>query len=364
PKPDSSQAKPAAAPTDIPISLLGTTYSLAERSAFHHVPGVSVAVIKNFKTAWVGHYGEASAGKPVTDATRYMAGSMGQPLVAAAVLKASESDTVSLDAPMDSLLTSWKVPASPLINPSRPITVRDLLTQQSGFTYNKYDGYAPGEPIPSTTAILKGESPAKNPATTVQFAPGSHYDMAAENYTVIEQVITDVARQPFGETMRDSLLSPLGMKNSTFSLPPKTDWAMGHSESGEPIEGGAWAYPESAASGLWTTPRDFAGAIAELLRCGANRGGTYLKPETAALLSKPLPLSGTESPQAIGFGLTKREGVTYLYRGGNTNGFYCHLDADAEAGNAVIVFTNGNLCWRFANEVRDAVARSEGFRGF
>ncbi len=90
PKPALPKAKSVVAPTDIPIALLGTTYTLAERQAFHHVPGVSVAVIKDFKVRWVGHYGEASAGKPVTDKTRYMAGSMGEPLIAAAVLKWSE----------------------------------------------------------------------------------------------------------------------------------------------------------------------------------------------------------------------------------------------------------------------------------
>lgn len=141
--------------------------------------------------------------------------------------------------------------------------MRDLLSHQSGFTYNKYDGYAPVGSVPTLLQVLSGDSPATTPPTDVQFAPGSRYDMAAENYAVIQQVITDVARRPFDELMQGELFVPLGMTASTFALAPRTDIAAGHSETGALIVGGAWAYPESTASGLWTTPRDFANALAE-----------------------------------------------------------------------------------------------------
>ncbi|MBC8138978.1 MAG: serine hydrolase [Fibrella sp.] len=351
------------APSNIPIALLGKTYSLAERMAFHHVPGASVAVIKNFQVAWVGHYGEARQGKPVSEDTRYMAGAMGQILVAAATLKASEKGEIVLDAPINSLLRSWKVPASPLLDPARPITVRDLLMHRSGFNYDKYEGYAPGGLIPSITDVLTGAKPAQTPPATLTAAPGTTFDMAMENYAVLQQIAEDLTKRPFDDVMRDLVLAPLGMKNSSFIVPSRDVAAVGHTEGGEPLSGGWREYPELAASGLWTTPSDFAGGLAELLRDAAGKGGTYLKPETAKLLVVPIP-EAKKSPQAIGFGIDTRQGIPYLYRGGNTEGYFCHLDADPEQGNAVIVFTNGNLCWRLTNEIRDSVARSEGFRGY
>jgi CubicO group peptidase (beta-lactamase class C family)/polyisoprenoid-binding protein YceI len=351
------------APSDIPIAVEGKTYSLAERMAFHHVPGASVAVIKNFEVAWVGHYGEAAKGRPVDDDTRYMAGAMGQLMVAAAVLKASEKGEISLDAPINSLLRSWKVPESSLVTAARPITVRDLLMHRSGFTYHKYMGYMPGTRIPSITDVLKGEHPARTKPAVVAFAPGTGYSLAGENYSVIQQVAEDLSERPFEDVMRDLVLAPLGMTKSTFTTPSKEVAAVGHIESGEELPGGWREYPERAASGLWTTPRDFAGGFAQLLRGIAGRDSGYLKPDTAKLLVAPIP-EAKESPQAIGFGIDKRGEFSYLYRGGNTEGYYCHLDADPEQGNAVIVFTNGNLCWRLANEIRDNVARAEAFRGF
>ncbi|MBC7809257.1 MAG: serine hydrolase [Akkermansiaceae bacterium] len=351
------------ATSNIPVTLDGKTYSLAERMAFHKVPGVSVAVIKNFGVAWVGHYGEAAKGKPVGEETRYMAGAMGQVLVAAAALKASESGQIALDAPIDTLLRSWKVPASPLLDPARPITVRDLLMHRSGFTYDKYEGYAPGAVIPNITDVLVGAKPAQTPPAVVAVSPGTTFDMAMENYAVLQQIAEDRTERPFDDLMRDLILAPLGMKNSAFTIPSRDVAAVGHTESGDPLPGGWREYPERAASGLWTTASDFAGGLAELLRGVAGKGGTYLKPETAKLLVAPIP-EATKSPQAIGFGIDSREGIPYLYRGGNTEGYFCHLDADPEQGNAVIVFTNGNLCWRLTNEIRDSIARSEGFRGY
>lgn len=352
------------APRNIPITLSGQTYSLAERMAFHHVPGVSVAVIRDFRLRWVGHYGAASAGEPVTDATRYMAGSMAEPCVAAATLKASEAGRIGLDAPIRSLLTSWEVPASPLINPARPITVRDLLTHRSGFAFQKYEGYVSGTPVPSVTDVLNGAAPARTPPARITFAPGSRYANAMENYTALQQVLVDTLKQQANDALRELLFTPLGMVNSTFALTPKSDTTVGHDERGEVVAGGGRLYPESLASGLWTTPRDFAVCLAELLRFCASRGGTYLKPETAKLLLETIPESGTTSPQTMGFGRAEHGGVTYLYRGGNAEGFFCHLDADATRGNAVIVFANGNLCWRLTNEIRDSVAHTAGFSGF
>lgn len=351
------------APSNIPVTLDGKTYSLAERMAFHKVPGVSVAVIKNFGVAWVGHYGEAAKGKPIGEETRYMAGAMGQVLVAAATLKASENGEIALDAPIDSLLRSWKVPPSPLLDPARLITVRDLLMHRSGFTNNKYMGYVPGAVIPGITDVLTGAKPAQTPPTVVTAAPGSEYHLAMENYAVLQQIAVDQSARPFDDVMRELVFAPLGMKHSTFLIPPREFVAVGHAESGEPLPGGWRVYPESAASGLWTTASDFAGGLAELLRNIAGKGGTYLKPETARLLVAPIPES-KKSRQSIGFGIDTRQGFPYLYRGGNTEGYFCHLDADPERGNAVIVFTNGNLCWRLTNEIRDSVARSEGFRGY
>lgn len=249
----------------------------------------------------------------------------------------------------------------------RGVTLRDLLTHRSGVTHGKYTGYPVDGPIPSLQSVLNGEPPATTPPTSVTSVPGTQFTLAAENYTVLQQIIVDQTSASFDSFMRRLLLDPLDMKRSFFaSVVPNEaipNAAVGHSDTGEPIPGGWRIYPEVAATGLWTTPSDFATFLCETLKAIAGRKSTLLSPNTARLLTEPITSDG-EDGQAMGFGLTRYKGVSYLFKGGNTTGYYCHLDADPECGNAVVVFTNRNLCWQFANEVRDAVVRLEGFRGF
>ena len=56
----------------------------------HHVPGVSIAIIKDFKIAWTGTYGTADVvtGAAVDADTAFQAASISKPVAAMAVLKA------------------------------------------------------------------------------------------------------------------------------------------------------------------------------------------------------------------------------------------------------------------------------------
>ncbi|GAB4451858.1 MAG: hypothetical protein OHK0029_01780 [Armatimonadaceae bacterium] len=214
---------------------------------------------------------------------------------------------------------------------------------------------------------MNGESPATTPPAQVSFAPGTRFRFASENYSVIQQIAADMTGEPFDTTLRSLVGEPLGLTRTGAyqTLPPnrRATAATGHDETGAPLPGGWRVYPEVAASGIWTTPREYAVFLTEVLRAMAGKSSKLLNPETAKLLRQSVARDD-DSEQTMGFGIYERNDVPFLFRGGNTAGYYCHLDADWEQGNAIIVFANGNLCWRLANEVRDAVGRAEGFRGF
>lgn len=356
-------------PTALALNVSGKPYPIQERMAFYKVPGVSVAVIRNFTPRKVLHFGEARQGQPVTDDTRYPVGAMGHPVAAAVALCAADRGLINLDADINTYLKSWKVPASSFLKAGRGVTVRDLLTQRSGFTYHKYLGYPLDTPLPSLLSVLKGEAPAVTPPITVEFEPGTRYALAAANYVVLEQIACDLSGS-LDQLSRNQVFDPLGIKSAAFVPVPVADWrlnaACGHDNTGKQLPGGWHAYPETGASGLWITPRDFSIFLADLLRAAAGKEGTRIPLASARLMLEAISESAQDGddPQSIGFGISPRGGVRYLFRGGNAAGFYCHADIDPEMGNAVIVFMNGDLCWRLSNEIRDAVAHAEGFRGF
>ena len=84
------------------------------------VPGVSVAVIKDFEIHWAKGYGVADvdAQTPVDAATLFQAASISKAVAAMAAVRAAQDGRFRLDDDIDTLLKSWKLPAlnSPAAN--------------------------------------------------------------------------------------------------------------------------------------------------------------------------------------------------------------------------------------------------------
>ena len=238
------------------------TQTLANRMKELNVPGVSIAVIHEGKIEWARGFGVRSlGGPPVTADTMFQAGSISKPLAAMAALRMVQEGKLSLDADVNTYLTSWKFPADP-VAAGKPITLRELLTHTAGTTVHGFPGYATDEPVPTLVQVLNGEKPANTPAIRSEAAPGVHWKYSGGGYTIMQQVLIDASREPFPKLLRDSVLTPIGMTHSTYEQPlPQAlqDFAATpYRGDGKPVEGGAHTYPEMAAAGLWTTPSDLA----------------------------------------------------------------------------------------------------------
>src|ERR1700733_6756316 len=148
------------------------TQSLANRMKELNVPRVSIAVIHEGKIEWARGFGVRSlGGPPVTADTMFQAGSISKPLAALAALRKVQEGKLSLDADVNTYLTSWKYPADP-VAVGKSITLRELLTHTAGTTVHGFPGYATDEPVPTLLQVLNGEKPANTPAIRSEAAPG------------------------------------------------------------------------------------------------------------------------------------------------------------------------------------------------
>ena len=104
------------------------TTTLEELMRKHHVPGVSIAVIRDGKIDWARGFGiaDVETGRAVTHETLFQAASISKPVAAAAALTMVQDGLLDLDEDVNLKLKSWKVPTNEFTD-QQPVTLRQLL---------------------------------------------------------------------------------------------------------------------------------------------------------------------------------------------------------------------------------------------
>jgi CubicO group peptidase (beta-lactamase class C family) len=337
--------------------------TLAERMNQLHVPGVSVAVIHNGSIEWARGFGVTLKGGPsVRTGTLFQAGSISKPVAAMAALHLVQEGKLSLDAPVNGELVSWKLPENPASN-GKPVTLRELLTHTAGLTVHGFPGYAANAPLPTLIQVLDGQKPANTAPIRVESEPATQWKYSGGGYTVMQQMLVDVTRQPFPKLLRDTVLAPLGMTHSTYQQPLpaelKPDAAVPYKQNGEVVPGGAHTYPEMAAAGLWATPSDLALYCIEVQRSLLGRANHVLSQDLTRQM-----LTAGKGHWGLGLNIGGSASDPYFSHGGVDAGFESMLAAYEHHGDGAIVMTNAEGGSTLANEVMQSIAAEYGWPDF
>ena len=328
-----------------------------------HVPGVSVAVIRDFKIHWAKGYGVADVvtNRPVETTTAFQAASISKPVTAMATVRLAQEGRLSLDQDINSLLKSWHVPVSDLSR-TQPVTPRSLLSHTSGSDDGfGFPGFEPSAPRPTVVQVLNGEAPSTIGPVRFVRPPFTGQKYSGGGTEIIQLALTDLTGLPFAELMRQKVLEPLGMTSSSYEQPPVGEMiertARAHDGAGKSM-GVKWhVYPEQAAAGLWTTPSDLARFAIEAQRAIQGPTGKVLSQASVREMIAPTGLG----PFAVGFSIEKRgEGWYFGHSGGNW-GFLCDLVAHVRKGYGVVVMTNGDGGNAVIREIENRVAAAYGW---
>lgn len=331
------------------------THTLTERMATMHVPGVSIAVIHHGVIEWAQGFGVMSVGgAPVTAETLFQAGSISKPVAAMATLHLVQEGKLSLDADVNTELTSWKLPDAPIAG-GKPVTLRELLTHTGGTTVHGFPGYAVDAPVPSLVQVLNGEKPANTPPIRIEAAPGSRWNYSGGGFTIMQQMVVDVTKEPYPTFLHDTVLKPIGMTHSTYEQPLPVEWrakaATPYAGDDKPIAGGAHTYPEMAAAGLWTTPTDLARYLIEVQRS--------LKGEANHVLSQKMTkemLTPGMGKYGLGLAIGGSDADPNFGHGGVNAGFESTMTAYENEGEGAVVMTNAQGGSGLAGEVMRSIA--------
>lgn len=308
-----------------------------------NVPGVSIAIIKDFAIAASYVYGVADVetGAPVTKETMFQAASISKPVAAMVSLKAVQDGRFSLDQDVNDMLRSWKVPDGPFTK-ERRVTPRSLMSHTSGTgDAFGFPGYATKAPLPTVPQILDGVQPPSNlRAVRLERVPLTGFEYSGGGVMIQQLALTDVIGKPFAELAREWVLDPIGMTDSSYEQPlpasRESQAARAHNRQGARM-GDPWhVYPEQAAAGLWTTPTDLARFAIEVQLSLAGKSNRVLSPSTVREMVTPVGVG----PFAVGFQIEKEGEGWYFLHGGSNWGFQCALIAHRVNGYGAVIMTN------------------------
>ena len=337
-------------------------YTLQELMERFGVPGVSISVIKDFQIYWSKGYGQAdvTTKSPVRSDTMFQAASISKPVTAFAVMRLVDAGKLSLDEDVNRYLKSWKLPENEFTR-GRPVTLRALLSHTSGTGDGfGFPGYQPSAERPSLVQILNGEKPSNVGPVFWERPPFTAFKYSGGGTVVVQLLLTDTLSKPFHEILRELVLEPVGMTNSTYEqpLPPQraANAARAHNGRGREMDAKWHVYPEQAPAGLWTTPTDLAKLAIELQK--ALRGESKLLSRASA--QEMITPVGT-GPYAVGFAIERRNEGWYFGHGGSNWGFQCNLLAHRLKGYGFVVMTNSDSGGRLNAEVETRIAAAYGW---
>jgi CubicO group peptidase (beta-lactamase class C family) len=302
-------------------------------------PGFSIAIIDHNRVAWADGFGVTAPGGNVlvTPTTLFQAASISKPITAAGGLWLVQHGKVSLDEDVNGKLKSWKVPENDF-TAQQKVTLRRLMSHNAGFNVHGFAGYPQNSALPTTEQTLDGLPPANNPPIRVTVVPGTQCVYSGGGVTLEGLLIGDVSQQPFEEFMREHVLLPAGMTNSTFEqhLPPALAGraATGTHGDGQAVAGKWHLYPELAPDGLWTTPTDLAKFAIEIALSEHGKANHILSQSVARemLTAQCHDAPGDTGGIALGFGIGYQNHPSLFRHTGGNDGFESLLLMDADAG--------------------------------
>lgn len=299
------------------------------------IAGCQALVARNGHVAYFRSFGRADLerGTPVRDDTIWRIYSMTKPITSVALMTLYEEARFQLGDPVHRFIPEWKGmkvceaggdEGGRLIEPDRPVTVRDLLTHTAGLTY----GTDPNHPVDR----LYAEAGLRGPDVTLEeftrrlgglplkFHPGTrwHYSLATD---VCGRLVEILADRPFDEYLREAIFEPLGMVDTGFVVPHgATDRFAACYRSGAETLDRIEDYPAgrfltgspmcSGGGGLVSTTADYLRFAEMLRRDGELDGGRVLGRNTVRYMRRN-HLPGGASLSSMAFGAPESNGTGF-----------------------------------------------------
>src|SRR5215213_484285 len=336
--PDQPQASELDDPEELEDFLDGVMSANLEG---HHIPGATVAVVKDGELFFAKGYGYADLKKRepvVADGTLFRVGSVGKSFTATAVMQLVEEGKLDLNADVNTYLEDFEIPDTY----PQPITLHHLLTHTAGFE-ERLKGIKA-----RTAADLRplGEYLAEDMPARVRppgtFAAYDNYGLSLAGY-IVEQA----SGMSYDRYVEENILEPLDMGHSTTRQPPPPELA-GNTAVGYTYENGGYEakgfefYNIAPAGSMSATATDMAHFMIAHLQGGRYGDERILQEDTAKEMHRR---HFTHDPRVngLGYGFAQddRNDQRIIGWGGDTDLFHSGLSLLPEENVGLFVSYNG-----------------------
>lgn len=321
-----------------------------EKMAANHIPGLSLAVVRDGNIVFAKGYGMANLelNVPATEKTNYSIASITKTFTALATMMLVEAGKISLEEPVSKHISD--LPAA-----WRAVTVRQLLNHTSGISsFTSHEkipcpvgkdvrDYAPGDVLKEVACL------------PLDFAPGTRWAYGDTGYYLLGMLIEKISGKTYGQFLRERIFAPLGMRDTrlisyTELIPNRAD---GYNfQNGSFRRAKRFEFDEFPNAGLISTVLDMAKLDAALYTEKLLKQPTLREMWTNAKLN-----DGEIVPSyGLGFGLTPHQGRKRVgHSGGGGLGFATAFTRFVDDKITVVVLTNadqeGFLISDMANEI-------------
>jgi CubicO group peptidase (beta-lactamase class C family) len=290
----SSSAFAATAPEEAGLTAAGVsrlTAVMQRQVDARHVPGVSMLIARGGKVGYRRDIGALRPdGPPLPGDAIFRIYSMTKPIVSVALMMLVEEGRLFIGDPLAKFVPEFANPRVgvekdgklELVAAERPITVQDLLRHTSGLTY-AFTGVSAVQRLyakarlgaPDLTNAQLVAALAKLPLID---QPGTSWDYG-HSTDVVGRIIEIVSGQSLGAFLQERILTPLGMSDTAFFVPPDKQDRVAKPFAKDPDTGETVTLTEtnfeSGGGGLWSTMDDYE-RFAQMLYLGGALGNTRL----------------------------------------------------------------------------------------
>jgi D-alanyl-D-alanine carboxypeptidase len=292
-----------------------------------HVPGISLAVIKNGKIIKVKGYGLANVelNVPAGPETVYKIGSVSKQFIAAGIMLLIEEGRISLDDNISEFLEgtpdTWKA-----------ITVRHLLTHTSGLV-REAPGFDPLK-VQNDADVIKTAYPLP-----LRFAPGEKWEYCNVGYFSLAEIIRKVTGKPWSDYLNERLFTPLGMNatRTTTITEIVRQRANGYGWGDGKLQNAAIYFALRPSGAFLSSVLDLAKWDAALYTDRILKQSVRDQMWASAKLN-----NGTSHPYGFGWQLDTIGGHKLVHHGGTLPGFRAEIARFVDDKLTVVVLTNGN----------------------